>query len=449
MAAPEPARAQMQEWGRFPAFLTTELWQSLMGADKQLRKIELCAQHLVALGLRHPSEKTFAVLSALIAITGNEQMDDDVLRQTALLSTCKSVVRTKIIKAKQLLTALPGGYLLELPATLDGLPQPLRDQFFANGLPEAPLDLNRVWRSGNAWPMRSSHRARQASGNWSLQQQGFQMNVIAQQAAMTTAQAMLAMSGQGAHQTLPGLQIFNVAGRPAASTMTNPEEPRAVALEKLLQRAEEPKGSAAPLALTDGSVATSVVPQVAAAQAAAVPEHTASQSQPAEDIVVAAEPADTLITKAPSSVLEATAAQRSPANEASAVEDDLLQFAEMHYERSLPAVVQAEADSAQQTAAPDRAGTKKPAAAKAKCRMKKPSAAVAKSVAKMKSGLKKPAATSSGMKRPAAAEKSKKLWKEITRAKAMKLKPEGCSKCRYQCGCCPSCWADREVLLLG
>lgn len=141
------------------------------------------------------------------SLTGNEQMDDDVLRQTALLSTCKSVVRAKIIKAKELLTALPGGYLLELPATLDGLPQPLRDQFFANGLPEAPLDLNRVWRSANAWPMRSSHRARQASGNWSLQQQGFQMNVIAQQAAMTTAQAMLAMSGQGAHQTLPGLQV--------------------------------------------------------------------------------------------------------------------------------------------------------------------------------------------------------------------------------------------------
>ena len=150
-------RAQMQEWVKFPMFLTEDLWRKLLSTDeKQLRKIELVSQHMVALGLRHPLERTMATLAALIAISGNEQMDEDVMRQTNLLSTVKSVVRTQTIRAKQLATPLLGGYLIELPATLEGLPQPLRNQFFPNGLPQAPFDLNRVWRSGNAWPMRST-----------------------------------------------------------------------------------------------------------------------------------------------------------------------------------------------------------------------------------------------------------------------------------------------------
>ena len=93
-SAAEP-RAQMQEWVKFPMFLTEDLWRKLLSTDeKQLRKIELVSQHMVALGLRHPSERTMATLASLIAISGNEQMDEDVMRQTNLLSTVKSVVRT-------------------------------------------------------------------------------------------------------------------------------------------------------------------------------------------------------------------------------------------------------------------------------------------------------------------------------------------------------------------
>jgi hypothetical protein len=422
--------------------------------EKQLRKIEQISQHLVAMGLRHPSERTFATVAALIAITGNEQMDDDAVRQTALLSTVKSVLRVHLIRAKQMATPLLGGYLTELPATLEGLPQSVRNHFFANGLPQAPVDLNRVWRSGNAWPMRSTHRARQVSSHNSAfgwQQQGLGMSVIAQQAALTTAQTMLAMSAHHAQDSLPGLQIFNTGAARAGGT--TPAQPREVALQNMLQRAEGPQERSAPLALMDGSVAApSVVSQTAS-----------SRSEPPGLPPVAAETVGAFGTTAAPRMTEPPAVPvESQASGAADVEDDLLRLAELHYDSSLPPVVQPREASHEATKAPASAGMKKPAAAKFKCSMKKPAAAQSSqqtcSATKVKCHLKKPATTvtvmpsssSGGMKRPAAAQKANVSGagrKEITRAQARKLRPDGCGKCRYQPGCCPS-WRERNVLIL-
>ena len=457
-AAAEPARAQMQEWGRFPMFLTEELWRSLLSAEKQLRKIEQISQHLVALGLRHPSERTFATVAALIAITGNEQMDDDAVGQTALLSTVKSVLRVHLIRAKQMATPLLGGYLTELPATLEGLPQSVRNHFFANGLPQAPVDLNRVWRSGNAWAMRSTHRARQVSSQnpaFGWQQQGFGMSVIAQQAALTTAQTMLALSGHHAQDSLPGLQIFNTgaawAGGGGTALTTTSAQPREVALQNMLQRAEGPPERSAPLPLMGGSVAaTSVVSQTASSRS----ELPGLPPVAAETVGAVGTTAAPRITETPAVPVE------SQVSGAADVEDDLLRLAEMHYDSSLPPVVQPREASHEATKAPASVGMKKPAAAKFKRGMKRPAAAQnSQQACSATKVLKRPAATvtvmpsssSGGMKRPAAAQKAKVSVagrKEITRAQARKLRPDGCGKCRYQAGCCPSCWRQRNVLIL-
>lgn len=398
-------------------------------------------------------------MAALIAFTGNEQMDDDAVRQTALLSTVKSMLRVHLIRAKQMATPLLDGYLTELPATLEGLPQSVRNHFFANGLPQAPLDLNRVWRSANAWPMRSTHRARQVSSHNSAfgwQQQGLGMSVIAQQAALTTAQTMLALSGHHAQESLPGLQIFNTgaarAGGGGTALTTTSAQPREVALQNMLQRAEGPPESSAPLALMDGSVAATSVVSPAAS----------SRSEPPGFPLVAAETVAGLGTTAAPSITEPPAVPvESQVSGAADVEDDLLRLAEMHYDSSLPPVVQPREASHEATKAPASAGMKKPAAAKSECRMKRPAAAhnSQQACSATKGHLKRPAATvtvmpsssSGGMKRPAASQKVKVSVagrKEITRAQARKLRPDGCGKCRYQAGCCPSCWRERNVLIL-
>ena len=37
----------------------------------------------------------------------------------------------------------------------------------------------------------------------------------------------------------------------------------------------------------------------------------------------------------------------------------------------------------------------------------------------------------------------------INRKQAAKERPQGCSKCRWQRGCTPSCWKGRHVTLVG
>ena len=112
--------------------------------------------------------------------------------------------------------------------------------------------------------------------------------------------------------------------------------------------------------------------------------------------------------------------------------------------------------------------------------MKKPSPSVNTLDADGKKvGMKRPAAAPRAMKRPAArssldetimkrpsariaketAEKKKKkvtqkkkakvaYKRTINRKQAAKEKPRGCSKCRRQKGCTPSCWRGRKVKLI-
>ena len=93
IAATEQARAQMQQWARFPLYLTQDVWNILQGSsERQLRKVECVTSHLVTLGLRNPSERTMATVAAVIAQCDGQNMEDpDTAKQVALLSTVKSV----------------------------------------------------------------------------------------------------------------------------------------------------------------------------------------------------------------------------------------------------------------------------------------------------------------------------------------------------------------------
>ena len=196
------------------------------------------------------------------------------------------------------------------------------------------------------------------------------MNIIAQQAAISTAQTMLALSAQGGQNMLPGLQIFAHAagGAGRSPSTTTPEEQRSMALQNMLQRAEAPQE--APLAIMDGSVAP--VAQEVRASNAQLSEagHVASPAVGGVENGVSTQVA------VPPSVVE-----KSQVTGAAEVEGDLLRLAEMHYEHALPQVLQPQEDSQSvrkgaEMQPPVRAGMKKPAAAKGTCSMKKPAVSV-------------------------------------------------------------------------
>jgi hypothetical protein len=60
------ARSAMQDWQRFPYLLRQTLWETLRSTERQIKKIELMVEYLLACGLRHPSERTQTTICALL-----------------------------------------------------------------------------------------------------------------------------------------------------------------------------------------------------------------------------------------------------------------------------------------------------------------------------------------------------------------------------------------------
>ena len=93
------------------------------GQQRHLVKAEALVSHLVKMGLRHPSERTHALVACMVTGCGGDFMADDVSRQTTLLSTCKRVLKSKITRAR-----VQG--VVILPNAFDALPVEIRQQVF-------------------------------------------------------------------------------------------------------------------------------------------------------------------------------------------------------------------------------------------------------------------------------------------------------------------------------
>ena len=143
-------RAGMQDWTCFPLFIPDDLWMTLRGQQRHLVKAEALVSHLVKIGLRHPSERKHALVACMVTGCGGDFMADDVSRQTTLLSTCKSVLKSKITRAR-----VQG--VVILPNAFDALPVEIRQQVFAGTAPNPPVDLNPFWQAAATWPCRSTH----------------------------------------------------------------------------------------------------------------------------------------------------------------------------------------------------------------------------------------------------------------------------------------------------
>eukprot|EP00435_Cladocopium_sp_Y103_P016943 s4420_g4.t1 len=304
----------------------------------------------------------------------------------------------------------------------------------------------------NAWPMRASNRLRQlGSGRMDLQQ-GYAA-AIAQQAAVATAQSLLAWVnpavGRAPEVNLPGFQQFQPGNREM------PLNRRDDALRSMLDQAavasagngassNVPSTAAVPrqLALTNGEagqVVSEILPSAAAAPA--VPASSVPLAVPidASQTTAAGAPA---VPEPLASAVEVPPEGTTASGSADAVERSLAALANAHYDETLPSVVPLE----------DLPACKRPATKSAltvQKVMKKPASAAKVMASSGNKSFKKPAAAAAAskgsMKKPAAKAVDKK---KITRKEAYELMPTGCGRCRYQRGCCPSCWKKKGIVLL-
>ena len=74
-AAAATVRQEMQNWVSFPNFLLPDHWVCLQSNERQLHKLETVVNHLIRMGLRHPSERTQATLAAIVSHVGPNAMD--------------------------------------------------------------------------------------------------------------------------------------------------------------------------------------------------------------------------------------------------------------------------------------------------------------------------------------------------------------------------------------
>ena len=101
-------RATLQDFKSCSLFLSEEVWKTLKAgtAHTALLRADVLVNYLVdTLGLRHPSEPTNAVITALVACCSGENS----MQLQTLLQTVKSVLRTRTTRARISGLPLPAG----------------------------------------------------------------------------------------------------------------------------------------------------------------------------------------------------------------------------------------------------------------------------------------------------------------------------------------------------
>ena len=419
------ARAQQQDYRTLVHFLTEDVWNALRDRERsQLAKVDVLCRYLVeTLGLRYPSEPTFASVAAVAQCFVNAGND-----LTSLLGTCKSVMKTTTVRAQQASRALPAEeYIVVLPVAPSGFSVGLQQHFNQNNVvfsavPEG-ISAEVVMQTAASIPLRSTHRSIQLQKKIQEQQSMGAFGLAAALPQLQMAQAMMMGSFFPAANTergLQNLQIFGNSKERAASSRGN-------TLAELMDRAEQPPAVAS-------QPAESAVPLLAlqdkpagSSESLTKPESAALGVPPDRKESTDVEPTNVDDSVSPKAKEPSVATEVAEA------------LAMAHYNKELPA------DDGKGS------GLRRPAARKAQ--MKKPAASLKVAVTAKTAGpsLKKPAAASKRVASKMAgsvvqrkgSEKKTKVLKPLSERQRMKLRPQGCGRCRERPGCCRSCWVLR------
>ena len=464
----------MQDYRSCCLFLTVAIWNELTVTPlaSALHRADAVVGYLVnSLGLRHPSEPTLAVITALVAC----RSDENLVQLQSLLATVKSVMRTMVSRARISGVPLPAGQYIEtLPNQVAQLPVAVQEASAPSGFAAIPacVDLDKILQKARAIPLRSTHRDVQLQRQ--LQQgsaamfgiggfHGLQMLQTAQmaQAAMVMAQGLATQNNVHPQDPELNLQIF---GNRAAAAPTG-----SASVRMLMDRATAP---------VVASVASSSISAVGAAAPAAPAEAMERVEEPARAVAVAvpasvepgpehAKEVSLVPAAADGGDSQGAAEPTGKVDVPQRVSEAMDRLAQSYYGKGLPEAAAAEKEEGV---------IKRPAAAKGRpC--KRPAAATSSlgsvseetkaeevAVGAEKGAMKRPAANNlvpakisqrgadGSNKKPAAASKkaaaspaaSRGAAKGlVTRKQQLKWRPSGCSRCRNTPGCCPSCWTQR------
>ena len=465
----------MQDYRSCCLFLTVAIWNELTVTPlaSALHRADAVVGYLVnSLGLRHPSEPTLAVITALVAC----RSDENLVQLQSLLATVKSVMRTMVSRARISGVPLPAGQYIEtLPNQVAQLPVAVQEASAPSGFAAIPacVDLDKILQKARAIPLRSTHRDVQLQRQ--LQQgsaamfgiggfHGLQMLQTAQmaQAAMVMAQGLATQNN--VHPQDPELKNLQIFGNRAAAAPTG-----SASVRMLMDRATAP---------VVASVASSSISAVGAAAPAAPAEAMERVEEPARAVAVAvpasvepgpehAKEVSLVPAAADGGDSQGAAEPTGKVDVPQRVSEAMDRLAQSYYGKGLPEAAAAEKEEGV---------IKRPAVAKGRPR-KRPAAATSSlgsvseetkaeevAVGAEKGAMKRPAANNlvpakisqrgadGSNKKPAAASKkaaaspaaSRGAAKGlVTRKQQLKWRPSGCSRCRNTPGCCPSCWTQR------
>eukprot|EP00435_Cladocopium_sp_Y103_P062158 s697_g23.t1 len=441
------ARSVLQDYKSCFLFLSQEVWDKLTATPSlpALQRADALVVYLVnTLGLRHPSEPTFAVITALIAC----RSDESLIQLQSLLSTVKSLMKTVTTRARISGVPLPAGtYIESLPNQVDQLPDNMRLATGPQGFAPVPegIDTSAILQRGSTHRDVQLQRQLEQAPNAAFGMAplaGLQMMQTAQMAQAMTMANVFAMqaTGQGQEGQLNNLQIFG--SRTAAST----ETPRTSNIRTLMDRAEATSADSATAPLLALPAPKAPAEAESSVPTTAVPARDAD-STPAPIVAASARRSDMEAAVSDSSrpaEAELDTVDKGPAEPMpSHVSEAMTRLAETYYKQELP-------DLASPTSKkPEGVTCKRPAAAKGRPR-KRPAASTPPEDA---IAMKRPAASEGSrtggepmksMKTAASKEKKKKSKSTlVTRQQQLKWRPAGCSRCRHTPGCCPSCWVQR------
>ena len=456
------ARSPMQDWTMVPEFLTEELWSFLQDdRNPQLAKLDALVSYLIAMGLRHPSEATQSVLTALLTcvVPDGTSLRQDARSYHSLFQTVKGRVKAAAQKARSAGTPV-FEYVLTLPASPALLSANMQQHFFPQGGFASPINVGMIQQHAGQCPLRKTNSA--VSVSWpGAPAAASVLNAGCQEVMFSLLQtALQSQQRAGGAESQPlRIQYLQPGGRSSSSASSgdragcaiveNEAAPRLVSMPSLLQLEDNSERRSSTVAVAAGQEAA------AAAEALAVPHpHSLLKSAAAAPLLGAQEAA----TATPPPRLRR--ASSSPGQQAvgpalGAVLQDLAQTkygqawspwrnhgagqAEGAAKRK---AAEFEGDSATQHVEENSAACESEPAAAVRRRpsgqlQKRPAAA-------QQTVMQKPAASSDAvLRRPAAAGLT-----AITREKSFKLFPTGCSKCRHRTGCTPSCLAKKGYSLL-
>lgn len=422
-------RASLQDFTWFPVYLSQSDWNAVLDDTLSLgQRCSVIMNRLCKLGLKYPSEDTYAMVTTVLLIRDQLIFSDGLQLRSNYLSV-KGLMKAHLnsLKCTGTQTSEAGDYLVQLPPTPATLDSALRSQAFGDSESPASLPdgitMENLQQNMLLVPQRSNSRLLQlqvpkASGPAAFMPMNMQMNMmqlaVQQMAAQQMAVQQFAAQQLAAQQAMSTPAIGDLAQRSTAlalpsssSQLALPPTPAASTkeVEVVPPRPETPSKKAA-LALTDGAPESS---------------EEKEKKAPAGAVTVAQK-------------LELALSMRNDEKK----EKKSTETAKKNEETT-----------------EDREDSKTPK--KFKQIMKRPAAAKAKTVAKPKTSTQSQKAASKEMatakakpsdmpktlKRPASAMKLH-CKGPITRMQRVKLKPQGCSSCRWVRGCCDSCWIKRK-----